>query len=135
MRVSRVQFTVRQIMVATVILALALGLMIEFDRERRVRAYLREADDCLKAEATWRELYSVISSRDQARIAAYWRGRPDRSRRTIELFFAKSPERVSRIADQWGLLGQKYLRAASRPWIPLDLHSSEAEWTAGCQCL
>jgi hypothetical protein len=107
MRMPRVRFTLRRLIVAVAIVAGGLGLASE-----RIRYRLGQSARCARGEAEYRRVWDAFASGDERRIAAevppegiaYWR---------------KDPTAARRFADHFSGLKIRWQRAAICPWEPV----------------
>jgi hypothetical protein len=108
MRLPRVRFTVRRLMIAVAIVALALGIFAECVRLSRKSASFRtQAEACSGIEETLRMIIAA-SGPDTPVDVSPGPGMP--SRRFTAMV----------VAEHQAALKLKYERAARRPWLPVE---------------
>ena len=135
MRVSRVRFTVRRLMVAVAIVASILAvspLMAEWVRGSL--RYQEMAAYCSKAEATYRsyerryltvlqDLESGLRPRDDLALIS--------ASPMVERDFAREGAAQNRaVAERWGRLKGVYVRASWLPWVDLPHSLRHPSWEA-----
>ena len=101
MRVPRVRFTVRRMMVAVAVVALVLGGVLRaLDLARRSAEYRRKATEAEKHEK---------------RLVSYSKRYPERAKR------------LRALSGDWASVKEKYHRAARYPWLPVAPDPPEPE--------
>jgi hypothetical protein len=111
MRLTRMRFTIRHLMVAVVILAVVLGIVVGLRRrrqsfERRARMVAQKASDVIMAEQIYR-------------MARRGSGFGYNARTTTAHY---------ELVEHYSALREKYDKAAARPWLLVAPDRSEPAW-------
>jgi hypothetical protein len=129
MRLPRVRFTMRRLMVAVILIALALAGWIELGRYRfllRMRSVdysITSGKHSLK-EATQRRRAKEKDTQGESYL--------DMARLSLESVqvakdYQKEAARLRRLADQEKELANKYRLASQSPWLPVEPDPPEPE--------
>jgi hypothetical protein len=126
MRMPRIRFTMRRLMVAVVLIALALAGWIEAGRyrerlRRRSFDYSQTATKHMLKEFTHRRRAEQKDGQgqsylDMARLAP---GSATESMQVAKDYHTEA-DRLRRLADQEKELTNKYRLASKRPWLPVE---------------
>jgi hypothetical protein len=120
MRLPRVRFTVRRLMIAVAVVAVLIGAGISV---RRSIFLSREAAACSGFESFWRDQghYSRKAAEDYSRIAKMSTDSNFASElRGLARDSAEQAEHDVERADYFGRLKAKYEAAVRRPWLSVE---------------
>jgi hypothetical protein len=133
MRLPRVRFTMRRLMVAVILIALALAGWIELGRYR-FRLRMRSVDYSITSgkhslkEATHRRRAKEKDTQgesylDMARLSL------ESATESVQVAkdYQKEAARLRRLADQEKELANKYRLASQSPWLPVEPDPPEPE--------
>ena len=122
MKLPRVRFTVRRMMVVVAVVAIGLGVHGQLARWRQLARDYEIAAARLKVTvARWR----AMGNRSQEQWAAHCRAVDERNRRGPPSYgwaepYEPEPAAARRWADYLDLRRKKLRRAAKQPWWPLE---------------
>jgi hypothetical protein len=123
MRVPRVRFTVRWMMVAVAVVAMGLGVRAQLSRwQQLARYYAIEAGRLRRSVLTFR----AIGEMSQEQWIAHYRAADERSLPGPLTYYGwaerygEESAGARRHADYLDLLRKKYQRAAAQPWWPVE---------------
>jgi hypothetical protein len=128
MRLPRVRFTVRRLMIAVAVVAILCGVGLQIRQTIRFsRLAARYADDGLfwrRQERNHRALgekmrTASVDPEQGSGAAEFWRP-------YIE-FQAERAEKIKVLADYLAMMKVKYQAAARRPWLPVEPDPPEPE--------
>jgi hypothetical protein len=135
MRMPRVRFTVRRLIVAIAVIAILLGVGLQIRRtihlSRRSAGFARRAVMYAEDESVWRkavrdwiehaERYRKLADQpDQRSDAPMWRKRAE--------YCAETVEQIKALVDFNASMKAKYNAAARRPWLDLEPDPPRPEW-------
>jgi hypothetical protein len=121
MRSRRVRFTVRRMMVAVAVVAVGLGIRAQLARRHKWSRFYEIKAARLERSVTAYRGYAAIS---HEQWLADCRDVGEVNRKGGETWgprrYMPEPAFARRMAVHWGMIAQKYHRAATEPWWPVE---------------